>query len=238
MVEKETSESVERNSPEPGKAVLFELENQAVQGRQVVYDTLKALLSSKSIPFTPAMFSRHVLDSPVAEYVPALLKEQGKTRLSEEKLEAEIAEKVAAALTGDKLKLDPALKTLLDACLERGMKLGALSRLDAKSAIRLATQLGLQDMGVHVVSCADEDGGIPSIDAWLNLAKQVSVPPRLCLACATSALSLRAALAARMRPIAVPDSFSSFQDFGGADYVVDGIADLSADQLLALVEPR
>jgi len=64
--------------PRALRAVVFELEYVAVNGRQVMYDTLKRLLHQKDIDLTPVMFSRYVLDAPVAAYVPVLLKQAGR----------------------------------------------------------------------------------------------------------------------------------------------------------------
>jgi beta-phosphoglucomutase-like phosphatase (HAD superfamily) len=54
----------------------------------------------------------------------------------------------------------------------------------------------------------------------LQLARKRNVKPRAVLVICTSAPACRAALAAKMNCMALPDAFTSHQDFSGADGVL------------------
>jgi beta-phosphoglucomutase-like phosphatase (HAD superfamily) len=66
----------------------------------------------------------------------------------------------------------------------------------------------------------------------------MSVAPAHCAAIVTTDVSCRAALTAGMHSISVPDALTAFQDFGGSDYVVGGLDEVSMDRVYALLEPR
>ena len=87
--------------------------------------------------------------------------------------------------------------------------------------MRILADLGLPDMDSRVLSCGEEYGSCPGANLWLRLAENMMIPPSRCVAIATSAASCKAAIAAKMRSVVIPDKFTAFQDFGGADVVFD-----------------
>jgi beta-phosphoglucomutase-like phosphatase (HAD superfamily) len=89
------------------------------------------------------------------------------------------------------------------------------------------------------MSAASADKPYPRADAWEGLARAMSILPGRCVALATSGDACKAALAAGMRCVAVPDRFTAFHDFSGADLVADrGLDDASARRILDLLEAR
>ena len=61
----------------------------------------------------------------------------------------------------------------------------------------------------------------PTAETWSKLAHHCGLAPRRCVALVSSAGACRAALAAGMRCIGVPDEFTAYQYFGGADFLVN-----------------
>jgi len=227
-----TEETVEAA---PGRAVLFDLENVAVQGHQLLYNTLGEVLAGKKVKLTQPLFSRFCLDATLYECVCGLLTFEDKKGVRRDKLVAQVGERLKARLTAGDLKLDPALAGLLKAASARGILSGALSCLDPETAEKLAGDLGLSEMGVSLLPAGCENNNGPGADGWLKLARKMSVQPALCGVIASSAWPCKTALAAGMRCVALLNKFSSFQDFGGADLVVEALDDV-AEGLFELLE--
>ena len=66
----------------------------------------------------------------------------------------------------------------------------------------------------------------------LKIAKAMSKSPRVCIALVSSMASCKSALSAGMRCVALPDAFTSFQDFGGADVVYEHGDEVAIEELL------
>ncbi|MEI6971057.1 MAG: hypothetical protein WCL44_06015, partial [bacterium] len=82
---------------------------------------------------------------------------------------------------------------------------------------------------------APEADNFPTADAWLKLAKAVAVAPQGCVVITTNQESCMAALSGGMKPVAIPDAFTAFQDFGGADLLVDKFNDEAIEAIVALM---
>ena len=95
-------------------------------------------------------------------------------------------------------------------------------------------KLGLGD-DVTPRSCAVNGRDFPTADAWLKIAKQLGTKPQLCIVLASRSTACKAALSAGMRCIVIPDQYTSFQDFGGADFVVDEAEPSVVETVLELV---
>jgi putative hydrolase of the HAD superfamily len=219
----------------PSRAVLFELENFSIKGRQLVFDLLKKILSEKDIELTLNMFSRYCLHPSVKHFLPMMLKMDGKAKVSEAKLISEVTEAITHSFTGNTLKLESGVARLLKAMEEEKAVVAVLSSLDDETARLLSAKLGLIDRGVTLLSYASQEKSFPSADAWLKLAKRISIAPACCVVVATSSVSCKAALSAGMRCVVVPDKFTAFQDFGGADNVFDDFGDEAIKHIIELL---
>lgn len=220
---------------QPQTAVLLELENVAVNGRQIIYDVFKSVLADKTMKLTPLMFSRYCLDPSSKDFLQALLEVMGKKRLSHEKLLAEITQGIKLSFTDGTVKLESGFKKVLKRATEHNTLVGVLSGLDEETARQLMTKLGLDNMAANLFSYASEDRNFPTSDAWLKLAKNLSIPPYMCIVVATGSASCRAALSGGMKCVVVPDKFTSFQDFSGTDYMIDVLNDAAVEQIFALL---
>jgi beta-phosphoglucomutase-like phosphatase (HAD superfamily) len=54
----------------------------------------------------------------------------------------------------------------------------------------------------------------------------------------SSNTACKAALAAGLRAVAIPDDFTAHQDFGGADIIVDSASDIDAGEILAAMAAK
>jgi len=221
-------------APAARTAVLFELENLGTSGRLRVFETLRKKLHARSIPFTIVDFQRHFTAKSVKCALPSFLAAMNLSKSAETKLSADISQDIAAHYGDGKVSFCPVLRSLLDAVLQNETLAGCLTALEPETSTALAERFGLSDMAVRVMPVGDTDKPFPSPDSWLKLAKSLHVKPTMCAALVTSRTAARSAISAGMRVVAVPDQFTAFQDFGGADAVCDSIEDVSADRLLRL----
>jgi len=218
---------------EPEHAILFELEGIAINGRQILFDVIKGALTGKGVKLTPVLFARYCLDVPLQESVATLLKQVKKDM--DEKIVATIIDAFNAAVLEKGTKLNSDLKNAMALAQEQGLRLGAVSCLKEATAESLAEKLGLTKMGVSVFANDVEGKLVPSADAWLKLTKQMEIGPPLCGSFVTSMKSSNAALSAGTKCVVVIDKYNGFQDFGGADYVVDALDNQMVKELIDLL---
>ena len=229
---KTTEEKTEQNTPQ--QAVLIEVENIAFRGRQILYEAVKKEFGERDIELSVATFSRCCIESSPQQFVPCLLKSAAKTRFSEERLVSDITDAISKAFRGS-IKVEPGFKDLIRIASEKKVLIGGLSSFDKDASVRILGDLGLPGMNSNILSCAEEYGSCPKTNAWLQLARGLSVYPSQCVALATSAASCQAAVSARMRSVVVPDKFTCFQDFGGCDVAFDALDKDAVKAVFALL---
>lgn len=218
----------------PSRALLFELEHAAAGGRQIVFDVMKSALADRGMNLSETEFRRYCVGCPVEESVVALLAAVKKTRLSSDKLAAEVSEGITLSFTGGSAKLDPGMAALLERARADGLALGGLSCIETAAARQFAEKIGFKDGDLTIVSRLGVERRFPHADAWLLLAKALPVTPTRCLAIVSSGDAAKAAVSAGMKCVAVPDRYTSFQDFGGADFVCDALGKAEVDRILEL----
>lgn len=217
------NEKTKEHSPQSRYAILLEIENTALKGRQLLQGVLKKVLGEKGVELDLATFSRYCLDVPIGDFLPHILKAVSKTRLSEEKLLAEITESLKTVLCSSNVKIEPGFKELMKAAGERNVLVGGLSTLDQEATLKVFNNAGVPEMTAHVLQDYQAEMTCQSRNPWLKLARKMSLSTSQCLAVTTSATSTKAAISAKMKCIAIPDKFTAFQDFGGADLVLDAL---------------
>lgn len=216
------------------KALLFELDNVALKGRELVFDVLSGLLEEKGIKLSFGMFCQYCLYPPVKSYIPGILSGAGKNRFSPEKLAMEINDAVMMMFVDGNIKIADEFAGLLDSAKRAGAELGTFSVFEEESTGKILEKTGLKEVFAH---CDSRDGkDLPSSDTWLKLAKKMKVPPSCCVVVASSSRSCKAALSAGMRCVVLADKFTSFQDFGGADWVTEAVDDYTVERVLGLLD--
>ena len=229
---------VTKNEAPRKRAILFELENVAAGGRQVAFDVMKKIMADKGVKLTPFLFSRYVLSGSLKKGLGEMLESLGKGRLSEEKLASEVADEVKSALLRASLTLDPGVKKLMARASAEGVAVGVLSCLDRDTALQLVSKLKLDGDISTVLPYVCDGKAYPSADAWMKLGKMMSMSPGVCVVVATCSRSSKAALSSGMRCLVIPDKYTSFQDFGGADYVTDTLDESAIDKIFSLLDER
>jgi putative hydrolase of the HAD superfamily len=215
---------------EAAQAYFFELETVAFDGRKIALDAIQKALAGTGAKAIPAAYARLAGFPSPARLLAPIAAATG----------SNAEESAAAAAQADFVKrllaASPAagLLKVLHLARERGFSVGAISALPEETARELATKAGLGTAETLPILAAEPvDAVFPTTEVWVKAARLVGRPARAAVAAATSAAAAKAALGAGMKCVAVPDAFTSFQDFGGADLVVDSWGDYSPAEVLA-----
>jgi len=201
-------------------AILLDLEGAVLNGRAIAYGLIRDRLGSKKVDVTPVMFSRYCVERRPGRFVPELLK-LGGAKDDGSGLAAKIDAELAQALLDKSAVPAPGMEDLLTSAWGKGVRTGLLSRLPNPAMDQVVNKLGMNEKLKGAVSYSDDEKGYPPADAWLKLAKTVAVKPSRCVAFVGSSRACSTALAAHMRCVILPDEFTAFQDFGGADLLLD-----------------
>jgi beta-phosphoglucomutase-like phosphatase (HAD superfamily) len=216
-----------------GAGVVFDLEYVAVPGRKILFDVLKNALAERDAELTPAIFSRCCLRPAPKQYVRLLLETLGKTRHSAERLADEVTEALKLSLSDGTVKLEPDAGTVIRAAREHGIGCGAVTVLEESAAEALMERLGLTELGVEMLAYTPEFQDIPDPRPWRRIVRMLGMQPHQCIALLSDAFACRSALRGGLSCIVRPDVYTSYQDFGGANAIVDRLDTTILDDLLA-----
>jgi beta-phosphoglucomutase len=224
--------------PEADWAVLWDVDGTLVDTAELHFQAWVALAAELGKPFTRADFAatfgwRNPEIIPKlfgSEWTPAQIAELGDHK--EDLYRAE-AEKGVALL--------PGVRELLEAIAEAGGR-QAIGSSAPRRNIDLI--LRLTDTVRHfdaIVSMEDTSRGKPDPDVFQIGARKIDVPAERCIVLEDAPAGVQAARAGGMRSIAVTFVGHHSADklrAAGADLVVQTLADVSADRLLALLKKR
>lgn len=232
-----TPEEKVPDAPRSPYAVLFELEGVAANVRRAEYDALCNLITDGTTPMNVLLYARHCLNRSPAAYLKELLAVLGSKSKDISGLAKEIQNGTSIFLTSDEATLNSQVAAVLEEALSRHMGVLVVTGLPESLAKAALQKWGAPYDRLKVISHATPERRSPDLDDWLRMAKAVALPARQCVALASSQLAVKSALSAGLRCIAVPDEFTSFQDFSGADAVLDAESDWPAAELLETVAP-
>ncbi|NQU40888.1 MAG: hypothetical protein HQ523_13130 [Lentisphaerae bacterium] len=216
-------------------ALLFELENVAFQGRRVVFDVLKSMLADKDMDLTPIHFSRCCVDTSVEVALPHLLELMERQRISADKMVPEILQAIRATLIDNTPASPKSLSGLLNKAQAEGYKLGAVSDMDAEAAAQLFARLDVGEPEEGAIMTTEDELGTGDSQAWQNAARALDAVIPSCVAITTSNRAAHAAVSAGMRCVVIPDKYTSFQDFGGSDRILDTLDDAACQEILGML---
>ena len=128
----------------------------------------------------------------------------------------------------------PGLFDLLQAVDARGLPRAVATSSPGFYARAALREIGVADGFVSIISGDMVSRGKPAPDIYLASAASLALPPDACLALEDSPNGLRAAKAAGMRCIAIPNELSADLDLGEADEIMSSLSAV-AERLDALV---
>jgi HAD superfamily hydrolase (TIGR01509 family) len=146
----------------------------------------------------------------------------------------DVVRRVAAAYEQHLPLLPHAVETVRD--LGGRWRLGVASSSNRPIIELVLDRSGVRDCFAAVVSSEEVANGKPAPDVYLAVARQLDVDPTECVAVEDSTNGIKAAVAAGMRTIAVPNrEFRPAEDvLGSAAVVVPSLADVTPDLVASL----
>lgn len=124
----------------------------------------------------------------------------------------------------------PGMYKLLDAVAGHGLTLAVATSNDAQIAQAMLKSVGIHDRFSTIVSGDMVEKGKPAPDIYLAAARAVDVLPAFCLALEDSPMGVKAAIAAGMKCIAVPNELTAGLDLSEASWIFPSLGDI-ADEL-------
>ncbi|MDO9542471.1 MAG: HAD hydrolase-like protein [Kiritimatiellia bacterium] len=234
MTKKTADTSENEEYQKPTIAFVLELEYMLFRGRQLMCAAFNSVLKNHQITLDQTAFSRYCLQRTVEKCLSGLLPALEKKGLAVESIADKIRRQFESSLNAATTLPSPELIALLKKAAGNNIKIGLLSFLSRENADRLTARLSLdQTVSLHVMKKEADD--LPTPDSWLSLLKSMAVVPRRAIALVNSALACKSALAVGMRCCVVPDRFTEWQDFSGADIVAENISDLKLNDIVALL---
>ncbi len=221
-------------------AVLLEWETVALRARKGAFTLLERSLKKAGVEgFQRVTFCRTGQVLLPALLVPAVLRDLKADESLASKLTDEVEQGLQAYYSASGTALAPGIKEFVQRALDGNFAVGIVSLRPTEEVLALAERAGLDSGSLVVFNGAEQAGpDYPDAKTWMLAAKECGCLPRACVAVASSAKGCNGALTAAMRCIAVPDEFTDYQDFGGAEYVVDSLKECNPGDLKALLSPH
>ena len=132
----------------------------------------------------------------------------------------------------------PGIKRLMVDAHNRSIKIGVASNSGFGWVDQGLERLGLRHFIETIVTRDMVLNPKPAPDAYLKAAQALQADPHYSVAVEDSEPGSRAAKAAGMRVVAIPNQFSERQDLSIADLIVPSAEDLSIERLVELVLNR
>jgi beta-phosphoglucomutase-like phosphatase (HAD superfamily) len=236
MTKKAPEPAVQKKAEPPSIGFFLELEFMLFPGRRMLFEAYAGVLKKHQISMDARLFARYCLKRNIENNLKTLLTALDKKGVSETELAAKIREQFELSLkAGDTGPVSEILH-LLEKIVQLNIKIGLLSYLPGETAELLMARFPLSQP-VRLQAVQKEADDLPTPDGWLSLMKVMEIPSRRGLALVNSAQACKSALAVGMRCIVLPDIYSDWQDFGGADIVLDNISDLKPNDVMSLLTP-
>ncbi|HEX7802401.1 MAG TPA: HAD family phosphatase [Pseudoxanthomonas sp.] len=183
------------------RAVIFDMDGLLIDSERAILDCWRETAAAQSLDLDDSLWLSMVglHDAGCAELLNGLLGVERAQRLTLE------CKRSYDLLVEDGLPLKTGARELLQDLFDLGIPLAvATSTRGERARIKLARS-GIDGYFNHVVTSSDVAHAKPAPDLYLLAAERLGIPPRECIAIEDSEFGVRAASAAGMRVIQVPD---------------------------------
>ena len=231
----EVAETVEKKTFR--EVLFFELETVATGGRKAMFEAVKKVMKSKDIEVTPALFGKCGITARPGAAIQAMIDDSGRNLSTGNQLATQ-AEKAIKKFFKDEAELNADLPAVIQAAQKKNIEVVAISAWPKDVAEALMEKLGLDQLGVGLEALDCTDAGFPRADHWLRLLKQREQEAIPLITIVSSRAVCKGALTAGATCIAVPDTYTTFEDFAGAKVVLDSLGEMKPAKLLELVSRR
>lgn len=213
------------------KGAIIEFDFTAMDGADILFDTAKALLKGVGVELDAHLEAVHLAGGNYHGGLIELFEKVGcngdAASLARElnaAFNAKVAEKAPAAVT-------PAFRSFVKTLLDKGVKVVVATRGDAP-----ALAAAIDDERVVVYAETSPTYGSCKWDVWKRACRMNGLHEMLTAAISGSGFGVKAALVAGMSALGVVNDRVAWQDFGGADDVVDALDKKAAEAVLRMLK--
>lgn len=225
----------EENTAEVKKGVVVEFDFAVANGAELLYKTTEALLKEAEIPFSKRIEAQYLAggnsQGGLDEYFKVV-----KTKKTAQRAAKDLAVAFAEALTAQfPGVVTDDFRAFVRKLIDKGVKVVISTRADLE-VVKDAFQEFLDEPNFALYQETSMAYGSIKWDAWRRAA--VSNHLRSCTALAVpgSGFSVKGALLAGMGSLAVINPHVEYQDFGGADEVVERLDASAADKAIRILK--
>lgn len=225
----------EEKNAEGKKGVVIEFDFAVANGAELLYNATAELLAEAEIPFSARIEAEHLAggnyQGGLDEYFKTV-----KTKKTAQRAAKDLASAFADALT----KAFPAavtedFKAFVRKLLGKGLKVVVSTRADLRVASEQLAEF-TDDPNFAIYQETSMAYGSVKWDAWRRAASSNRLRSCTALAVPGSGFSVKGALLAGMGSIAVVNPHVAYQDFGGADEVVERLDASCADMAFRILK--
>ena len=212
------------------KALIFDFDGLMVDTESSAYDSWEEIYQEHGCTLPLEQWAV-VLGGSGAEFDPcAYLAQLTGQTLDHEMLRTRRWQRKLALVANEPLL--PGISEAIESAKQRGLKLGVASSSSRRWVMGHLERLGIASVFDAIV-CADDVTYVkPAPDLYLAAVSKVGVSPHEAVAIEDALNGLRAAKAAGLTCVVVPNKFLRGCDFADADLRLHSFADLSLDQVL------
>jgi len=145
----------------------------------------------------------------------------------------DLKDSVYATIVASELQIMPGAVESLEWMQQNRLPMAIASGSSPRAIAAATAAAGLQHYFKELVSSLDPSvaRSKPHPDVFLEAARRLSVAPRNCIVIEDAQWGVRAAVAAGMRVIAVPNSWTHDHDFSGAERMLTSLRELELAHL-------
>lgn len=228
--------SEEINS-EAKKGVVVEFDFAVAKGAEILYRTTEELLKEAEIPFNKRIEAQYLAggnyQGGLDEYFKVV-----KTKKTAQRAAKDLAMVFASALTAEfPAVVTEDFKAFVRRLLAKNLKVVIATRADI-AVVSDAFSEFLDEPNFALYSETSAAYGSVKWDAWRRAAASNRLRSYTALAVPGSGFSVKGALLAGMGALAVINPHVEYQDFGGADEVVEVLDAAAADKVLRILKVK
>ena len=229
--------SVEFNDAEEKRlcGLVVDFDYALVDGADALAKACERVFAANGVSYSAAAFARRILGARIAPAVNSILGAEAGDK-AESVIGAIVAE-LDAAVAG--AEANPVIVDICSKTLAEGGRVVFMTSRPIEAVEQKLQSIGIEDAMVFKVE-RNERFGEYQKDAWVKAARLIKLNPRCCTVFVATGRATRQAVMAGMHTVAFPSRTTEFQDFSGADLVVESgeRGGELADHILGLMATR
>lgn len=204
------------------EGIIFDHDGTLVDSESIHFTIWQRLLEQFDVNFTEAEYLANCLGIPTLQCARHIIKTY-KLDLSPETLYMQNHELTMKILGGNPAPLMAGVEQCMNQCRDANIRMAVAS--GASRAEVFTSIMGHACLNhIHLISCRDDvPRNKPAPDVYLLALSKLALNSTQCIAIEDSQNGVKAALAAGLRCIAVPNKYSIQQDLSAADHIAKNL---------------